>query len=157
MRNESGSEPRMKDAPRWAWAITILITIVIVGVVGIGSLEKHSKRYPCPGEPARQAKMVWPPQRFESKPGEVWVKSGGQAIDTLRMEQWSKLFHLPPDHKKFSMDVSEEFHGIRFWDGTEWDREQVLDFLKSHDGWMSTVPSASFRLRGKGVVTVTVN
>ncbi|MFH1161722.1 MAG: hypothetical protein V1696_00360 [Candidatus Jorgensenbacteria bacterium] len=95
-------------------------------------------------------------QQFEAKEGQVWVKAGEQITDTLEMGRWSKLFHLPPDHKKFSMDVSEEFHGIRFWDGTEWDRAQILNYLKSHDGWMSTVPSASFRLRGKGVVTIMV-
>ena len=113
--------------------------------------QSHSHNY----SQKRISKPSYPVQQFERKEGEIWLKSGQQVTDTLRMEQWSKLFHLPPNHR-FLMDVTQEFHGIRFSDGTEWDRARILEFLKSRDGWMSTISSASFRLRGRGVVTITV-
>ncbi|MBI4692246.1 MAG: hypothetical protein HY773_02285 [Candidatus Terrybacteria bacterium] len=86
----------------------------------------------------------------------IWLTDENPtATISLQPNCWSKKICLPPS-RKFLVDISEKLEGIKFWDGTEWDRATLVKYLKETDGWMGKIPHSTFRLRGQGEATITI-
>lgn len=117
----------------WATAAIVMLVSVVVAY----------NYFLAPKAPAYQDEAIW------------LTDENPTATITLQPDSWSKKLILPLE-RKFVIDTSNKFEGIKFWDGTEWNKETLVRYLREKDGWMGKIPHSTFRLRGQGTATITI-
>ncbi len=144
-------EPKPSTAAkRWRW----LPATVIIAILGFGTWWYFRRGKPGT-VPTTHVVRTPTIAALPNCAGDE-VRMNDQALERtlpLRMTCWSPLINTP-SYRDYRWHVTEELHGVKFWDGTVWDRETLLAYLNEQDGWMGQLRFSKFRLRGKGVVTV---
>lgn len=133
--------------------LTLWCAVIVVLIIGIGDYQQIQTQSTAA---TQQVQPVQPIVYFPNLDGEVWLTAKNLEVTVpLETNRWSKKICLPPG-TRFVLDVTEELHGVKFWDGKIWDRNQLLGYQSKKDGWFGTVPHCTFRLLGKGEAKITL-